>query len=224
MNPKTKKIVFRIILAVGGLLGLLLAVYIVLNVMWSEPACEGGYYGEPYIWNTYEYPDEDTAIKALESVPEEIIAAAHDYIIASGYNESDITYMFINGRLRIEFPHLYDNHGNVEWAYYVVECYNNALTPGGFWLSREGKLVEDKGYVRKEEMEGVDTETVIGYDEAKKLAREVTSSSVELLYSAPSYYRDEQGKIGYCYVVVFHHDYAYYVDAHSGEIVDRQPW
>ncbi len=37
MNRKTKKIVFGIILAVGGLLGLLLSVYIISNLLWTEP-------------------------------------------------------------------------------------------------------------------------------------------------------------------------------------------
>ncbi len=218
MNRKTKKKVFRIIFAVGGLLGLLLSAYIISNLLWTEPPDM-----EPYIWNTYEYPEEGTTIKALEAVPEELVAAAHDYIVASGYNDPDITYYFINSPGRIVLFHLYDNHENVEWAYYVVECYNDALTSGGFWLNLEGKVVEDKGYVRKEEMEGVDTELVIGYDKAEELAREAAPHLGRRHYSEPCYYRDEQGEMRYCYVVVLK-NYAVYVDAHSGDIIDYQPW
>ncbi len=200
-------------------MGLLVSVYIISNFLWTEPA--GDWVKDRYIWITYEYPEDGTTIRALEAVPEELVAAAYDYIIASGYNDPDITYYFINSPGRIVVFHLYDNHENVEWAYYVAECYNNALTPGGFWLNREGKMVEDKGYVRKEEMEGIDTESVIGFDMARKLAKEVTAHPSRLHYSEPCYYRDNQGEMRYCYVVVFY-DYAVYVDAHSGEIIDRQ--
>lgn len=209
----SNKLVYRIMLGVG----LLLIASAILYLAWPDSVC-----GVPESRKTYEYPEEDITIIAWESVSEEIITAAHDYIIANGYNAPEMKYIFINSLTRIDYPHLFDNHESIERAYHVVECYKDAFTQGGFWLNREGETVDDEGYVEPDELAEVNTEIMIGKDAARKIAKEVSTRPDETLYYNFGYRRDEQGTLIYCYEFVFH-DYTVCVDVHNGNIIDRVP-
>lgn len=174
----------------------------------------------------YKISKNGASLYAYNSNSSQVVEAAKKFIVESGYDSKNISFVFKNSEysfsqesvikymLDMFFPEKIED----EQVYFVEENYNGEIPicVGYFAVNENGDIVGSKFLKTEKELEEYKLKPEISLGDAITIA-EKGKSSLQVLEALLFYYNDDKECL--CYKIRFDNGEKVYVNALTGEIV-----
>lgn len=193
--------------------------------------------------STYIAKRYHAVLYSYKSVPKEVESGAEKFIADNNLDGRGISFHFQNSDetlspmyvaknlIDMYKPNMYIVKASVmrgEGVYYVHQCYYNphdhySIGVGYFLINSKGQIIDSKNLKTYKELKRYDLDTNISYYKAFDMAMRMTPDEDELVWRGDGrfFYYEEGREPRICYKFRFKSGRYIYLDANTGEIVEK---